>query len=126
MAKKENVFKGKTLDELRKLNMDELADIMPSRIRRSLKRGLTHQQRRLLEHVRENDEARTHARDMPILPEMIGKTIHIHNGHEFQAVEIQFDMLGHFLGEFARTRKQVQHSAPGIGATRSSKYVPLK
>ncbi|MEJ2296768.1 MAG: ribosomal protein S19 family protein [Candidatus Lokiarchaeota archaeon] len=43
-----------------------------------------------------------------------------------KVVEIMPEMIGHYLGEFSLTRKRVQHGSPGIGATRSSKYVPLK
>jgi len=35
-------------------------------------------------------------------------------------------MVGHYLGEFAITRKRVKHTGPGVGATRSSKFMPLK
>jgi len=69
---------------------------------------------------------RTHARDMIILPEMIGMTIHVHNGKEFVPVEIKPEMVGRYLGEFAITNKPVKHGTPGIGASRSSMYVPLK
>jgi small subunit ribosomal protein S19 len=63
---------------------------------------------------------------MIILPEMVGITIHVHNGKEFVAVEIKPGMIGHDLGEFAITNKPVRHGTPGIGASRSSMYVPLK
>jgi len=63
---------------------------------------------------------------MIVMPEMIGKTILIHNGKEFQKVEIQPEAVFHYLGEFALTRKRVSYGSVGIGATRSSKYVPLK
>jgi len=69
---------------------------------------------------------KTHARDMVILPEMVGVTVLVHNGKEFTAVEITPEMIGHFLGEFAITNKPVKHGSPGIGASRSSMYVPLK
>jgi len=69
---------------------------------------------------------KTHCRDMIILPSFVGKTIGVHNGKEFQPVKIQPEMIGHYLGEFALTRKRVKHSGPGVGATRSSKYMPLK
>ena len=35
-------------------------------------------------------------------------------------------MLGHYLGEFVITNKLVRHGKPGIGASRSSMYIPLK
>jgi len=69
---------------------------------------------------------KTHCRDMVILPEMVGLTIQVHNGKEFVQVEITTEKVGHYLGEFALTRKKVVHGMPGIGASRSSMYVPLK
>lgn len=69
---------------------------------------------------------KTHVRDMIILPDMVGLTINIHNGKEFSAVSIRPEMIGHYLGEYAITNKRVQHGAPGVGASRSSLYVPLK
>jgi small subunit ribosomal protein S19 len=73
-----------------------------------------------------NVKIRTHCRDMIILPEMVGLTIHVHNGKDFVPVEITTEMIGHYLGEFAITNKKVVHGAPGLRATRSSMYVPLK
>lgn len=115
--------------------MDEFINILPSRQRRSLHRGLTPEQRILIEKIRESKEAlrkgssksvKTHVRDMIILPEMVGITIQVHNGKEFVAMEIKSEMIGHYLGEFAITNKPVKHGTPGIGASRSSMYVPLK
>ena len=63
---------------------------------------------------------------MVILPEMIGTTIKVHQGKEFAPVMIEQDMIGHCLGEFVLTRKRVAHSAPGIGATRSSASLSVK
>jgi len=69
---------------------------------------------------------RTHLRDMVILPSFVNHQIFVHNGKEFQRVDIKPEMIGHYLGEFALTRKKVKHTGPGVGATRSSKYMPLK
>jgi small subunit ribosomal protein S19 len=57
---------------------------------------------------------------------MVDKTIFVHAGKEFLRVDIKPEMLGHRLGEFADTRKRIKHGAPGMGATRSSMYIPLK
>jgi small subunit ribosomal protein S19 len=101
---------------------------VPSRERRSLLRGLTERQRKLLDNLKKYPEKfhKTHERDMVILPEMVGKKIGVHNGKEFVPVIITEHMIGHRLGEFALTRKRVKHSAPGVGATRASKHLPLK
>ena len=127
MAKKEFTYKGKTLAELQALSIDEFLKIVPSRIRRSLKRGFTEQEKKLLMKIRKNRKnIETHCRDMVILPEMIGQTIKVHSGKEFLPVIVGAEMLGHVLGEFVMTRKRVAHSAPGIGATKSSASLSLK
>lgn len=127
MAKKEFKYKGKTLEELKKLSLNEFMTLIPSRPRRSLKRGFTDEQKKLLERVRKDKKnIETHCRDLVIIPEMIGITIKVHDGKIFNPVLIQPEMVGHYLGEFALTRKRVSHSAPGVGATRSSASVSVR
>jgi small subunit ribosomal protein S19 len=129
IKKKEFVYRGLSLEELQKLTIEELLPLLTSRMRRTLKRGLTEKQDKLLRDIQKaqpGDLIRTHCRDMIILPNFVGHTIHIHNGKEFQRVDIQPNMIGHYLGEFALTRNKVKHTGPGVGATRSSKYMPLK
>ena len=127
MAKKEFTYKGKTLDELKKLSMNELAQLFTSRQRRKIKRGFTEQEQILLKKVRASQKnIETHCRDMIILPEMVGFTIKVHGGKEFIPLIIEPEMIGHCLGEFVLTRRRVQHSAPGIGATRSSASLSVK
>lgn len=129
MAKK-FAYRGLATEQLVNMPIEEFSKLLPSRQRRSLKRGLTRDQKALLEKVRKSKGKdkliRTHSRDMVILPEMVGTKIGVHNGHEFVVVNVTEQMIGHYLGEFALTRKRVQNSAPGLGATRSSKFVPLK
>ncbi|TFF99801.1 MAG: 30S ribosomal protein S19 [Promethearchaeota archaeon] len=128
-------YRGYTLDELKKMSMDQFIELLPARARRSLKRGLPPRQKKLLKRLRRSYRAkkrgkdlltRTHIRDMIIFPEIVGLKIGVYNGSDYKVVEIKPSMIGHYLGEFALTRKRVQHGTPGIGATRSSKYVPLK
>ncbi len=127
MARKEFTFRGKTVAELQSLSHKELQELLPSRQRRSLKRGLSDEQKKLLEEAKANKQnIKTHHRSMIVLPEMINKTIKIHNGKEFVAVLIMPEMIGHYLGEFVMTRKKVSHHAPGIGATRSSASLSVK
>lgn len=127
MAKKEFTYKGKTLDELKKMSMNELALLLPSRQRRKLKRGITEQEKIFLKKFRtSSNNIETHCRDMIILPEMVSHTIKVHRGKEFVNVTIEPEMIGHRFGEFALTRKKVAHSAPGIGATRSSASLSVK
>lgn len=69
---------------------------------------------------------KTHCRDMVIIPEMVGLNLLVHSGKEFTSVDIKPEMIGHYIGEFIITNKKVVHGTPGIGASRSSMYVPLK
>lgn len=126
MAEDDFSFRGYTLRELQKMNMDEFAELLDSRKRRTINRGFDERQQKLLKQVRHNDYVKTHARDMIVVPEMVGKTIAVYNGQEFVEVDIEPEMIGHYLGEFTYNRQEVEHSAPGLGATRSSKYIPLK
>ena len=136
MARKEFVYRGYTLEELQQMPLDNVIDLFPSRQRRSLKRGFLPRQKKVLEKIRklkkdENKSGRpqiikTHCRDMIVLPEMVGVTFGIYNGKEFTEVTIQPEMIGCYFGEFAPTRKRVEHGDPGMGATRSSMFVPLK
>ena len=127
MAKKEFTYRGKGMEELIKMSLNEIGALFPARQRRSLKRGLTEQQKILLSKIRKNEtNIKTHCRDMIILPEMTGKMIKVYNGKEFVSVIIMDEMIGHCLGEFALTRRKVEHSAPGIGATRSSAALSVK
>jgi|SRR3989338_4187527 len=130
MARQQFTYRGRTLEELQKLDTDQFTQLLTSRERRHLKRGFTKRQKKLLAAIKavKNKEkpVRTHDRDMVVLPEMVGYHLAIHNGKEYVPVTIVEPMIGHRLGEFAQTRKKVTHSAPGFGATRSSKFVPLK
>ena len=125
--REEFTYRGYSVADLQQMALSELLPIMPARARRKFDRGLSRDHEKLLADLRSGDEKiRTHLRDMVVLPEMIGKTIEIHNGKEFQKVEIQPEAVFHYFGEFALTRRRVSHGSAGIGATRSSKYVPLK
>ena len=124
--KEEFTYRGLKTEELNKLSTDEFMELLPSRQRRRLKRGLTKYHKRLHSRDKDREVVRTHLRDMIILPEMVGKTIEIYNGKAFNRVEIMPEMVGHYLGEYSLTRARVTHGSAGVGATRSSKFVPLK
>ena len=123
-------YKGYTLQELQEMPLEKLIEILPARARRSLKRGFTPEQLILLEKVKKKGTrrrvVRTHVRDLIILPSLVGKKIAVYNGKEFVTVDIQPWMIGHYLGEFVPTNKPVQHTSPGKGATRSSKFASKK
>lgn len=119
-------YRGKTLDELKEMDLEEFAELLDARGRRKISRGLRREEKKILEDLEDKDTVKTHRRGMIVVPKMVGNTVQVYNGQRFIDVEVMPEMLGHYLGEFARTRKEVEHSAPGLGATRSSKHIPLK
>lgn len=131
--KKEFKYRGKTLAELQALPFEEVIELLPARARRSLKRGLTDQQVKLLKQIRLAKESgdkkkvvKTHVQDLVILPEMVGVKLAVYTGKEFTEFEVKTEMIGQYISEFRLSRKPVKHSAPGVGATRSSLFVPIK
>lgn len=128
---KQFTYKGKTIEELQSMSFSELGELLPSRPRRKLKRGLSDQEKSLLKKVEELKQGKihklkTHYRSMIILPIMVGTEIQVYSGKEFVRLQITPEMIGHYLGEFVMTRKPVKHSAPGVGATKSSAHLSVK
>ncbi|WP_321430478.1 30S ribosomal protein S19 [uncultured Methanolobus sp.] len=125
--KGEFTYRGKTVAELVALDTDEFISMLPARERRTLKRGYTEGRKNVVQQLKDGkDNLKTHYRDIIIFPDMVGKTVEVYNGKSFVAFEIQPEMIGHRFGEFAPTRSRVSHGSAGVGATRSSKFVPLK
>lgn len=126
MARKEFTYRGKTVKELQDLSLKEFAELLPSRQRRSLLRGLSEEKQKFVAKLEKKDGVKTHLRSMIVLPAFVGKTIQIYNGKEFKSVIILPEMMGCYLGELSLTRNKVGHNAPGVGATRSSSNVSVK
>lgn len=127
MALKEFKYRGRTAEELQRMSLKEVAELLNSRERRKVRKGFTDQEKILLEKLQTKaKKIKTHCRDMVVLPVMFGRTIAVHAGKEFKDVEITAEMIGHRLGEFALTRTRVAHNAPGIGATKSSASLSVK
>ncbi len=124
--REEYTYHGYNIEQLKAMSMDELLAIMPTGARRKVLRGFTRDEEDVRARIAEGDGVRTHSRSMIILPEMVGKNVAIYSGKEFVEVEIPVEGIFHYFGEFAATRKKVTHGSAGIGATKSSKYVPLK
>lgn len=135
---KEFEYRGVPTAELEKMQLDKVLGLLNARQRRSLRRGVTDGKRRLVARIREakrsaeggeggpRGDIRTHLRDLIVLPFMVGATVHVFNGKEFKPVELRREMIGHYVGEYSLTSRRVSHGAPGVGASRSSLYVPLK
>merc|ERR1711930_7115 len=129
-------YRGVDLDQLLDMNNEQLMELFPCRIRRKFGRGLKRKPMALIKKLRKKkkecpvnekpDVVKTQLRDMVIVPEMTGSIVGVHNGKVFTQVEIKPEMIGHYLGEFSITYKPVKHGRPGIGATHSSRFIPLK
>eukprot|EP00657_Telonema_sp_P-1_P000672 TRINITY_DN112_c0_g1_i9.p1 TRINITY_DN112_c0_g1~~TRINITY_DN112_c0_g1_i9.p1 ORF type:complete len:165 (+),score=72.59 TRINITY_DN112_c0_g1_i9:159-653(+) len=131
-------YRGVDLENLVVMPMPELIDLVHARARRRFKHGLPRRYWSLLKRLRNAKKAcdtaagekpvciKTHLRNMIILPEMIGSVVGVYNGKAFTQVEIKADMVGHYLAEFSMSYKPVKHGTAGIGATKSSRFVPLK
>ena len=126
--KKEFTYRGMTIDKLQELNFEDFIKIVPSRQRRSFKRGLSQEQAKLINDSNNKPDKvlRTHRREMIIIPQFVGRTFAVHNGKEFVSLEIMPEMIGLYFGELAPTRTSPTHTGPGVGATKSSKFMPLK
>ena len=114
MALKIFKFKNKTIEELKALSIAEFMELLPSRQRRSYNRGFSDEKKKLIKKLEKKNNVKTHLRDMVVLPLMVGKTVQVHTGKGFESIVIQDEMIGHFLGEFALTRKRAMHTSVGV------------
>lgn len=125
-------YRGVPLADLQGMSLEKLFLLFSSRQRRSLTRGITDGKRKLIEEIKLakagklKTPIKTHLRDLIVLPYMVGVTVNTFAGKDFVPVTIIPEMIGHYLGEYVMTNKRVSHGAPGVGASRSSLYVPLK
>merc|ERR1711894_322218 len=129
-------FRGVDLDQLLDMSSEQLMELFHCRARRRFSRGLKRKPMALIKRLRKAKKeaaqfekpevVKTHLRNMIIVPEMIGSMVGVYNGKTFNQVEIKPEMIGHYLGEFSITYKPVKHGRPGIGATHSSRFIPLK
>ncbi len=129
MVKKEFTFRGKTLDELKAMKIEEFAELCTSRTRRALKKGFDKKFLKKVIAAKNNPKAKpvkTHYRDIVVVPEMIGVRLAVHRGNNFETLDVTEKMLGHYLGEFILTRKRLAHGKAGIGATKSSTAVTAR
>src|SRR5215468_5313404 len=68
---------------------------------------------------------RTWSRRSMIVPEMIGLTFAVHNGHKFVPVYCTENMVGHKLGEFSPTRTFHGHSGDRKAEVKSAGPAPV-
>ena len=129
-------YRGKDIGKLIEMNMDQLSQELRSRQRRRLRRKMGKKYGRFIKklmdvkkHTNQGEKpaaVKTHLRDCIVLPTMVQSVINVHNGKGYNSIEVKPEMIGYYLGEFAMTYKKVSHGKPGVGATHSSKFVPIK
>ena len=133
---KKYTYRGNDIGKLLDMNMDEMSKQLRSRQRRRLRRKMGAKYGRFIKKLIEVKKetkpgekpapVKTHLRNCIVLPSMIQSIVNIHNGKGYNSIEIKPEMIGYYLGEFAMTYKRVSHGRPGVGATHSSKFVPIK
>ncbi len=117
-------YRGKTIEELKELEVREFAKMIPSRRRRTVLRTFQKIENfinRSRKKIAKSKPVKTHQRDLIIVPQMVGMKLNVHNGREFVPFEVTGEMLGHVFGEFAITRVKPKHEKKGVGATKGSK-----
>lgn len=129
-------YRGLELEDLLKMENEKFTELIHARARRRFARGLKRKSMGLMKKLRKAKSnvkvgekpaaVKTHLRDMIVMPEMIGSVVGVYNGKQFNSVELKGEMIGHYLGEFSMSYKPVKHGRPGIGATHSSRFIPLK
>jgi small subunit ribosomal protein S19 len=124
MAQKEFTYRGKTLEELKKMDIREFSKLLPSRERRTVLRQFNEIEKFVNDckkKISKKKNIKTHIRNLVVVPQMVGMKISIYNGKTFIPVEIIEEMVGHRLGEFSLTRARIHHGSAGVGATKGSK-----
>ena len=133
---KKYTYRGNDIGKLLNMNMDELSQQLRSRQRRRLRRKMGAKYGRFIKKLldvkaetapgEKPAAVKTHLRNCIVLPSMVQSVINVHNGKGYNSIEVKPEMIGHYLGEFGMTYKRVSHGKPGVGATHSSKFVPIK
>jgi small subunit ribosomal protein S19 len=129
IQKKQFIYRGKSIDELKTLDVREFTKYLPSRQKRSVLRNFQVIEdfvKRSREKIERGKKVKTHQREIIIVPQMVGMNIQVYNGRNFIPILIETEMLGHRLGEMSPTRSKVAHSKAGIGATKGSKHKAKK
>lgn len=129
MQKKQFMYRGKTIEELKELDVREFAKYLPSRQKRSVLRNFQIIEdfvKGAKEKIERGKKIKTHSRNIVIVPRMVGMNIQVYNGRNFNSLVIEPEMLGHRLGEMSPTRSKVAHSKAGVGATKGTKHKAKK
>ncbi len=124
IKKKQFTYRGKTIEELKALDVREFAKYLTSRSRRTVLRQFQEVEdfiNQAKEKIAKNKKVRTHKRYLVVVPKMVGMKIQVYNGNNFVSFEVVGEMLGHRFGEFSPTRAKTKHSKAGVGATKGTR-----
>ena len=124
MAQRIFTYRGKSIEELKTLDVREFAKYLKARPRRTVLRQFRDIEYFIARSRKKLDKkklVKTHDREMVIVPAMVGWRVMVHNGKGFEQVDIVEEMLGHRFGEFSQTRSKIKHGSAGVGATKGSK-----
>lgn len=130
-------YRGIDFEIIKDMKFSQFAELLPSRLRRRVKRGLSSKEVKLIKECIASKEAvtnahekpeivKTHARSSIIWPCMVGSIVGVHTGNGYLPLEIKPEMLGCLLSDFTVTREHPKHGKPGISEYAGSKFVPLK
>ena len=124
IQKKQFTFRGKTIEELKKLDVREFSKYLNSKTKRFVLRQFQEIEKfvkRANKKAAKNKPIKTHKRDIIIVPGLIGMKINVYNGKSFVPIIVTGEMLGHKFGEFALTRARIKHGKAGAGATKGTR-----
>ncbi|ELQ75164.1 40S ribosomal protein S15 [Trachipleistophora hominis] len=124
---KKFTYQGVDLDDLKTMPLCNLKALLPSALRRHINRGFSEEEYTLIKQCERNEpDIKTKCRNMMILPVMIGQVVGVHNGCNFVEIDVKPEMIGRRFKDLVPTKTSKAHGRPGVGATSSSKFVPLK
>mmetsp|Transcript_23476 Transcript_23476/g.32757 ORF Transcript_23476/g.32757 Transcript_23476/m.32757 type:complete len:152 (-) Transcript_23476:2395-2850(-) len=135
---KSKYFKGVDLNNYKDGSIRFIFKVLTTRAKRKITRYIkTKNNKYLCQHgildflnkvfKRKNAQTfKTHVRNFIMIPLLLHKKISIYNGQAFSLVQTNVSMMGRYFGEFSLTYRPVKHGNPGIGATHSSRFIPLR
>lgn len=124
---KKFTYQGVDLDDLKTMPLCDLKELFPSSFRRHVNRGFSEEEHMLIKQAERGESGiRTQCRNMMILPIMVGNIIGVHNGCNYVEIDVKPEMIGRRFKDLVPTKTSKAHGKPGVGATSSSKFVPLK
>ena len=115
IQKKQFTYKGKTIDELKTLDVREFAKLVGSRQKRTILRNFQEIEdfiNRSKVKLDKSKSIKTHQRSLIVVPEMIGWKVFIYNGNKFVPVEIIMKCLDMLLENLHQQERKLNTANP--------------